>query len=120
MDVRKHLLMLAIGVSASLNAFSAEKTIEVPADDESNYSIVSVEISGPERIAVIKKASRYSVAYTRSDYDCVRMTSHILASGSTLESLSISNPDKYVVPMSRGRAMQYIGPAVCQYEATPS
>jgi hypothetical protein len=112
--------MLALGISASLNAFSAERTIEVPTDDVAVYSIVSVEISGTNRIATIKKMERYSVAYTKSDYDCARMTGHILASGSTLESLSPSHPGKDVIPMARGMVTQYIGPAVCRYEATPS
>lgn len=119
MDVRKHLLMLAIGVSASLNAFSAEQTIDVPTDDEAVYSIVSVEISGADRIAIIKKTANYSVAYTRSEFDCVKMTSRILATGFDLESLSPSHQKDQIIPMARGRVTQYVGPAVCQYQVMP-
>jgi hypothetical protein len=119
MDVRKFCLVLAIGISASHHAFSAEKPVFVPTDDEAKYSILSVEISGSIRIAIIKKTSRYSVDYLRSDYDCAHMTSQILAAGPTLESLSDPVPGIEIIPMSRGRVSQFIGPAVCGYKETP-
>lgn len=110
----KHFIV-AVSMFVCAAALATEQKINVPSDSDAEYSIVSVEVSGPVRVAIVKRAERDSVSYSKREYDCAKLTTRSMGTGSKLENLAIAKPDSSVTRIARGAVTQYVGPAVCNY-----
>jgi hypothetical protein len=113
MDVRIGLSLLISSAFACLPAMAIERTINVPTDSGAKYSIVSIEGSGADRVAIVKRADRYSIGYTKREYDCSTHKTRSLGTASNLEDLNKAPADTGFTSISRGSVTQFIGPVIC-------